>query len=49
VYGGLPSETAQALLKEQARVDELLTAVREVRTWLEEKQTAASISGLYGK
>jgi hypothetical protein len=49
VYAGIPEATAQALLKEQARVDELLAAVREVRTWLEEKQTAASIAGLYGK
>ena len=48
VYGPIPAETAEALLRERARVDELLVSVREVRTWLEERQTAASISGLYG-
>jgi energy-coupling factor transporter ATP-binding protein EcfA2 len=48
VYGPIPTETAEALLKEQARVDELLQSVREVRKWLEERQTASSIAGLYG-
>ena len=49
VYGPIPVETAEALLKERARVDELIAAVREVRTWLDARQTAASISGLYGR
>jgi energy-coupling factor transporter ATP-binding protein EcfA2 len=48
VYGPVPGETAEALLKERARIDELLTAVREVRQWLDERQTAANVSGLYG-
>ena len=48
VYGPIPQETAEALLRERARVDELLASVREVRTWLEARQTAASVSGLYG-
>jgi hypothetical protein len=48
VYGPIPGETAEALLHERARVDELLAEVREVRSWLESRQTAASISGLYG-
>jgi energy-coupling factor transporter ATP-binding protein EcfA2 len=48
VYGPIPQETAEALLRERARVDELLAAVREVRTWLDARQTAASVSGLYG-
>jgi energy-coupling factor transporter ATP-binding protein EcfA2 len=48
VYAGIPTETAEALLKEQARVDELLGELREVRTWLDSKQTAASVAGLYG-
>lgn len=49
VYGGIPVETAEALLRERAKVDELLASVREVREWLDARQTAASISSLYGK
>ena len=45
VYAGIPAETAEALLKEQARVNELLGELREVRTWLDSKQTAASVAG----
>ena len=48
VYGSIPAETAEALLKERARVDELLKEVREVRSWLETRQTAANVAGLYG-
>jgi hypothetical protein len=48
VYGPIPGETAKALLGERARVDELLASVREVGTWLETRQTAASVAGLYG-
>jgi energy-coupling factor transporter ATP-binding protein EcfA2 len=48
VYGPIPGETAEALLRERARVEELLGSVREVRAWLEARQTAASVAGLYG-
>jgi 50S ribosome-binding GTPase len=48
VYGPIPNETAEALLQERANVDELLGSVREVRTWLQARETAASVSGLYG-
>jgi energy-coupling factor transporter ATP-binding protein EcfA2 len=47
VYGPIPADTAQALLQERAKVDELLTSVREVRTWLDERQTASSVAGMY--
>jgi energy-coupling factor transporter ATP-binding protein EcfA2 len=49
VYASIPGETAEALLRERAKVDELLAAVREVRAWLDARQTAASIAGLYKK
>jgi hypothetical protein len=49
VYGPIPGETAEALLRERAKVDELLASVREVRTWLDTRETAANIAGLYGK
>lgn len=48
VYRPLPGETAEALLAERKRVEELIAEVKEVRTWLEARQTAASIGGLYG-
>ena len=48
VYGPIPEETARALLEERGRVDGLLTAVREVHTWLDERQNAASVAVLYG-
>jgi hypothetical protein len=49
VYAPIPAETAQALLRERARVDELLGEVREVRAWLDARQTAANVGALYGK
>jgi hypothetical protein len=48
VYGPVPGQTAEALLKERARVDELLAGIRLVRTWLDERQTAANVASLYG-
>ncbi|HVK09631.1 MAG TPA: GTPase [Gemmataceae bacterium] len=48
VYTPIPALTAEALLLERARIEELLTEVREVRTWLDERQSAASVAGLYG-
>ena len=49
VYLPIPEETAEALLRERGRVDDLLAAVRDVRAWLEARQTAAHVGGLYGK
>ena len=49
VYSPIPVQTAEALLAERAKVDELLLEVKEVRSWLDARQTAASISSLYGK
>jgi hypothetical protein len=48
VYGSIPNDTANALLSERAMVEELLTNVREVRTWLAERQSAVTVAGLYG-
>lgn len=49
VYAEIPEETAQHLLVEREHVDRLNEAVGEVRKWLDEQQSAASIAGLYGK
>jgi hypothetical protein len=48
VYAPIPGETAEALLRERAKVEELVRQVGEVRTWLDTRQSAASIGGLYG-
>jgi hypothetical protein len=48
VYAEIPEETARQMLAEREHVDRLTEAVRDVQKWLEERQTAASIAGLYG-
>jgi energy-coupling factor transporter ATP-binding protein EcfA2 len=48
-YGPIPEETARQLLAEREHVDRLTATVHEVDAWLEERQSAASIAGLYGK
>jgi len=48
VYGSIPDDTARQLLAERDQVDQLAAAVREVLTWLEQRQSAASVAGLYG-
>ena len=48
VYAPIPALTAEALLLERARIEELVAEVREVKTWLDERQSAASVAGLYG-
>ena len=35
-------------MREREQVDKMLAAVGEVRAWLEERQTAATVAGLYG-
>ena len=45
----IPEETARQMLSEREHADRLSQAVKEVLTWLEERQSAASIAGLYGK
>jgi hypothetical protein len=49
VYASIPEETARQMLTEREQVDRLAAAVSEVLTWLEERQSAASIAGLYGR
>jgi hypothetical protein len=48
VYAPIPALTAEALLLERGRIEELVGEVREVKTWLDERQSAASVAGLYG-
>jgi hypothetical protein len=49
VYLELPADVAEALKKERQQVEQLQGEVREVAAWLEKREQAASIAGLYGK
>jgi hypothetical protein len=49
VYASIPEDAARQILTERSYVDRLAAAVREVLKWLDERQSAASIAGLYGK
>ncbi|MCI0379987.1 MAG: GTPase domain-containing protein [Gemmataceae bacterium] len=47
-FAGLPEEVAQSLRSERRVVEKFLEDVREVAGWLEQREQAASIAGLYG-
>jgi hypothetical protein len=47
-YAVVPGELARALLEERKQVEKLVGETKEVGHWLEEREQAASISGLYG-
>jgi energy-coupling factor transporter ATP-binding protein EcfA2 len=48
-YSAAPAEVAQALLAERRQVEQFLGEIREVTGWLEQREQAASIAGLYGE
>ncbi len=48
-YASVPEETAKQLLAERERVDQLADEMKQVLTWLDERQSAATVAGLYGK
>jgi hypothetical protein len=48
-YDTLPVQLAESLQEERRRVEELLAATREVAGWLEQREQAASVAGLYGR
>jgi hypothetical protein len=49
VYTLIPSEVAEGLHLERRQIEQLLGETREVTTWLEQREQAASIAGLYGQ
>ena len=49
IYGSIPEETARLMLAEREQVDRLAESVKDVLKWLDERQSVASIAGLYGK
>ncbi|HJT76154.1 MAG TPA: hypothetical protein VJ739_03040, partial [Gemmataceae bacterium] len=48
-YEPVPAQVAEALQEERQRVEQLLGETREVAGWLEQREQAASITGLYGR
>jgi energy-coupling factor transporter ATP-binding protein EcfA2 len=49
VYDPLPGQVAEALRTERQQVEQLLGETQEVAGWLEQREQAASIAGLYGR
>ncbi len=47
-FAMIPHDRAEALIKERREVERVLGEVREVSTWLEQRQQDANIRGLYG-
>jgi hypothetical protein len=48
-YAAVPVEVAQGLLGERRHLEQFLGEIREVNGWLEQREQAANIEGLYGK
>jgi energy-coupling factor transporter ATP-binding protein EcfA2 len=47
-YLAAPGEVEQALLREREQIDRLVQETRDVVGWLEQREQASSITGLYG-
>jgi energy-coupling factor transporter ATP-binding protein EcfA2 len=48
-YVPIPGDVAQALAMERRRVEALLGETREVAVWLDQREEAANVGGLYGR
>jgi hypothetical protein len=48
-YGPLPGALAQDLHNERRLHEQFVGEIREIATWLAQRELAASIQGLYGK
>ena len=48
VYASIPAEAARQMHLERRQIENLLGDTRKVTTWLEQREQAASIAGLYG-
>jgi len=48
-YTPVPADVAVALRAERKQVERLFKETAEVATWLEQREQAASIAGLYGR
>lgn len=47
-YSAIPLEVAEAMRQERQRVEKLVAETHEVTEWLQQREEAASIAGLYG-
>jgi hypothetical protein len=48
-YGPLPAALADELRNERRQLDQFVNEIREVASWLAQREQSASILGLYGK
>lgn len=48
-YGPLPGQLAEDLLAERRQLDQFVAEIREIASWLSQREQAASIMSLYGK
>jgi ABC-type hemin transport system substrate-binding protein len=48
-YGPLPGQLAEDLLAERRQLDQFHAEIREIASWLSQREQAASIMSLYGK
>jgi hypothetical protein len=48
IYAEVPMDVAQRLNAERRQIDHILGEVKEVTGWLEQREQAASVDGLYG-
>jgi hypothetical protein len=48
-YAPVPQDVAEGLKAERRQVEQLLKETREVAVWLEQREQAASVAGLYGR
>ena len=47
-YASLPTEVATVLEEERKQIEKIVGETKEVSSWLQEREEAASITGLYG-
>jgi len=47
-FASIPKDRAEALVQERRDAEKLIAEVREVSSWLEQRQQAANVTGLYG-
>ncbi len=48
-YGNVPAEIAEAVEEERKDIERIIEETQEVASWLQQREQAARITGLYGK
>src|SRR6185295_17318004 len=49
VYEGIPQSVAEQLMVERRRIEQLLHDTKEVQSWLQQREKAASVDSMYGR